>query len=106
MLLEDSTVVLHATALDPGSEHHLIRIFAAPSGPLEKQTGQPWKPYFATCLVSVKDGVGEVTGALTLPRYSLPPLRDLGRKLKLRKMWFQRWDERTLTKLEPTVIDL
>lgn len=106
MLASNKNVTLHAARLNPDAAHYLVRIFASPSGPIEPSTGQPWKPYFSTCVISDFAGVGEIQGALTLPEQSLPPLRDLGRKLDLQFLWWQRWDERLMVKLSPVKLKL
>lgn len=106
LLVKSATVSAHLKHLDPEAVHYHVRVFANPVGELEEESGQPWKPYFMTLVISVRDRLGEVQGAVALPKFALPMLRAVGRALGLFAVWWESWDERTHTKLPPTVLEL
>lgn len=105
-LVHTPAVCSHLTLLPRDAQNYLVRVFANPPGELEEETGQPWKPYFATVVISVRDRVGEVMGVIGLPKFALPMLRAIGRSLGLFALWWQSWDERTRTKLKPVFLEL
>lgn len=92
-LISSRSVSIHAQKLAQGNvEHYFLRAFANPAGPIEPTTGQPWKPYFATGLLSVEDNIGLIGGTLALPKNCLPLMRDLGERLELSHFIWERWD--------------
>lgn len=78
-------------AAEPDVRYFIVRIFESPLGPIEPETGQPWKAYEAIFLLQVKGQEGEIKGALGLPRNPLHLIRAHAKTLGLKSVSFERW---------------
>lgn len=99
----------HLEELDPkcGSIRNFhLRVFDGDPGPIDHETGQPWKKYAGMCHLQLRGRVCEIKAILHLPdRKKIHPARCLALlrgpvadDLDLISMWGERWDAETKTK--------
>jgi hypothetical protein len=72
----------------------IYRIFEAPIGQIEAETGQPWKAWAWCCVVILRRTTLTVCGAATAPnRDWLRGCKQTARDLGMRTLEWERWHE-------------
>jgi hypothetical protein len=103
-------MVAHIDKLPPEKTHYIVRVFSEPVGPIDPETGQPWKEYDGYCVLSVLDGIAELQGIKTVPPGSFFLLRgDVARQLNLKEIYGYRWEngeKRRVTLTVRNVVDV
>lgn len=109
-------MIYHLQELEPRGgkiRNYIIRFFDEPVGPIDAETGQPWKKYCAMAVLTVADAVCEIGGVLEVRA----PLEERAEKsiqclsllrgpvadeLELLSMFGVRWDaERQVKRFVP-----
>lgn len=86
---------VHLEELPRENRYFIARFFEEPVGEIEPESGQPWKPYVAICLLSIHGDTGEVKGMVSVPHTALADFRkavsNLG--LNLDHLYAFRWKD-------------
>lgn len=77
------------------TEHIAIaRIFEAPLGQIEAETGQPWKSWTWCCVIVAEGETLTICGAKTAPNLSwLRGLKSAAADLGMKRLSWERWSE-------------
>lgn len=83
--------MIHLEKLDPAKTHYIVRHFKEPLGPIDQITGQPWKKYDGTCVLTLHGNAGEIRGIKSVPMGAFFELRDKLREMGLLRLVGERW---------------
>lgn len=88
--------MIHLQKLDPTKVHYIVRHFADtkedPLGELEPVTGQPWKEYDGTCVLTIHGNAGEIQAILHIPDGAFGELKEVAlNQLQLKRLVGERW---------------
>lgn len=97
--------MIHLTKLDPNKVHYFIRHFEDtpenPLGEIDPMTGQPWKEYDGTGLLTIHGNAGEITGLLRIPPGAYAELKaEVVHREPIKKLIGERWKNQKKLRVE------
>lgn len=91
-------VQYHLQKLPRDADNWVVRVFEEPIGPLDPETGQPWKAYAGVGILTVLDSKpeeAEVQALVSVPWKSFFLLRNkIARVLNLKSIFGYRWHDK------------
>lgn len=90
---------VHLKPIPKDGDSYEVRVFLDtpedPLGPIDEETGQPWKQWAAGCNVRVKDGVATITLIRDVPPGGFQAVRRaLREQLGVTEVQGERWKKR------------